>query len=63
MGVSLEYEQGLGWLVFETTIGVQVLPINDIAAHSLHDLCPCHPRWEAGVLIHSSHDGRECTKH
>lgn len=37
---------------------VHVLPIADDMVHEFHD-CICGPKWEPGLYVHNSLDGRE----
>lgn len=49
------------WSVYKIYDSVQVVPDDDFKPHSLIH-CECHPRFEGGIFIHNSFDGREATE-
>ncbi|GAA5560688.1 hypothetical protein Asch02_02199 [Acinetobacter schindleri] len=49
------------WIALEIYDSVQVVPDDDLKPHSLIH-CECHPRFEGGIFIHNSFDGREATE-
>ncbi|HGW4397469.1 MULTISPECIES: hypothetical protein [Acinetobacter] len=49
------------WTAFEVYDSVQVIPENDLKHHSTFH-CKCHPKYEDGIFIHNSFDGREATE-
>lgn len=38
---------------------IHVLPINDLCEHEETETCWCKPRYDEGVIVHNSMDGRE----
>lgn len=50
-----------GWAIFESDIGNQCIPKNDIKPdHTLSMECPCEPYvGEEGQVLHNANDGRE----
>ncbi|MCT9416495.1 hypothetical protein KTI94_06895 [Acinetobacter baumannii] len=51
----------MSWTVYEFHDSVQVIPDDDLKPHSLFH-CECHPKYEDGIFIHNSFDGREATE-
>ena len=49
------------WTALEVYDSVQVVPDDDLKPHSLIH-CECHPKYEDGIFIHNSFDGREATE-
>lgn len=54
-------ESVMTWSVHEFYDSIQVLPDDDLKPHSLFH-CECHPKYEDGIFIHNSFDGREATE-
>ena len=46
------------WQIIEFHDSCHVVPINDTKEHSLED-CKCGVKYNNGVYIHNSYDGRE----
>lgn len=40
-------------------IGQDVIPRNDLVAHSLGEGCWCRPTYDEGIMVHHSMDRRE----
>lgn len=55
------YSVIMTWSVQEVYGSFQVVPDDDLKPHSLFH-CECHPKYEDGIFIHNSFDGREATE-
>lgn len=49
----------MSWAVVESHDSIHVIPIDDKSDHDATADCHCSPRYDDGVYIHPSFDGRE----
>lgn len=47
-----------GWRIVPQGDINHVIPVDDDGMHQIEN-CSCNPRWDDGVMVHNSFDGRE----